>query len=817
MLKSLISIFLVALLFVFSTNNNKVYAESELDSLESLLPFANDVQRVDILNGIALTLRSTDTTKAGSYARQAYALSNKINFCKGKATAAVIIGILLKNRNNFLQAQQMYLEGLALGLKCKEPYSVSLAYHSLGNLAYFKGDYPKALRYYIGSLKLSEQLKDYRRIAKTLNNIGSLYAELGNNVKAEEFYLRSLDLHKTMNDDLLTAEISNNLANIYQAQGYDLKALYHYLNALQVFRERGSAYDVSSALNNIGTIYSGRKQYRKALPFLIESNRIDEAMNDKKSQVMACGNLANCYQKLGNSDSALYYGNFGLKLAISNGIDHEKINALTILSDVYADRGEKQKSEMYAKQAEEIKLSLTNRAKRAEVNSIQASYENEKKEAKIKLLAKEKEIQDLKIREQELELETKNIILIAFGVALFLLLLLTGLVFYSFYVNKQRKLFEISNKAKSHVLLQMNHEIRTPLNAIAGMSQLAMESKTFNELKEYLANIRMSSDELLFVLNNLIAYLQIDRNQSKAIPSPFHFIESLEESFKVFDLKAKAKNLMFTQMVYPGVPIMVNADKQKINTILHNLISNAIQHSNKGTVRVEVKQNSKRDKEGKTFVNVQFIVSDEGKGLTAKEIKSIFKGLYKNPENPNGFGIGLKNVKDLCDILGGHIEVLSEPGQGSSFIVELELEELNEKLASVFTDKREFETKNHRSILIVEDNQLNQRLMAKILEKAGFDFRIASNGKEALSMLREKDFGLILMDIRMPEMDGIEATWHIRNDDVYANDNKIPIIAVTAHDDAEEKSKCFQVGMNDYVTKPFNKDLLIHKINLLMS
>jgi CheY-like chemotaxis protein len=174
-------------------------------------------------------------------------------------------------------------------------------------------------------------------------------------------------------------------------------------------------------------------------------------------------------------------------------------------------------------------------------------------------------------------------------------------------------------------------------------------------------------------------------------------------------------------------------------------------------------------------------------------------------------------VKDLCDILGGHIEVLSEPGQGSSFIVELELEELNEKLASVFTDKREFETKNHRSILIVEDNQLNQRLMAKILEKAGFDFRIASNGKEALSMLREKDFGLILMDIRMPEMDGIEATWHIRNDDVYANDNKIPIIAVTAHDDAEEKSKCFQVGMNDYVTKPFNKDLLIHKINLLMS
>lgn len=815
MLKSIFSFLLCLILFTVSVNENKLYAESELDSLESLLPFANDAQRVDILNGIALTLRSTDTTKAGSYARQAYALSNKINFCKGKATAAVIIGILLKNRNNFLAAQQMYLEGLALGLKCKEPYSVSLAYHSLGNLAYFKGDYPKALRYYIGSLKLSEQLRDYRRIAKTLNNIGSLYMELGNNSKAEEFYLRSLDLHKNMNDDLLTAEISNNLANIYQAQGYDLKALYHYLNALQVFREKGSAYDVSTALNNVGTIYTNRKQYKKALPFLWESNRIDEQMNDRKSQVLVLGNLANCYQKLDKGDSALYFGNLALKMANTYGIDHEKITALTILSEVYLDRGDKQKSEAFAKQAEEIKSSLSNRAKRAEVNSIQANYENEKKEAKIKLLAKEKEIQDLKIREQELELETKNIILIAFGVAIFLLLLLTGLVVYSFYVNKQRKLFELSNKAKSHVLLQMNHEIRTPLNAIAGMSQLAMESKTFNELKEYLANIRMSSDELLFVLNNLIAYLQIDRNESKAIPSPYHFVESLEESFKVFDLRAKAKGLMFTQMIYPGVPVVINADKQKLNTILHNLIANAIQNSSRGTVRVEVKQNSRREIEGKSMVNLQFIVNDEGKGLTAKEIKSIFRGQFKNPDNPNGFGIGLKNVKDLCDIMKGHIEVISEPGQGSSFIVEVEVEELSDSLASAFESKEQVSNSSSKSILIVEDNQLNQRLMAKILEKSGFDFRIASNGKEALSMIRDKKFHLILMDIRMPEMDGIEATWHIRNDDVFYADSKIPIIAVTAHDDAEEKSKCFQVGMNDYVTKPFNKDLLIHKINLL--
>lgn len=811
--------FLVQLIvgFLLALPFRPVYAESELDSLESLLPFANDVQRVDLLNGIALNLRSSDTTKAGIYARQAYALSGKINFCKGKATAAVILGILQKNRNNFLEAQRYYLEGLSLGLKCKEPYSVSLAYHSLGNLAYFKNNFPVALRYYLASLKLSEQLGDYRRVARTLNNIGSLYMELSNTNKAEEYYQKSLELHKLLGDPLLVAELSNNLANIYQAKGLTMNALHYYLNALTVFREKGSAYDVSTALNNIGTIYNERGQYQKAIPYLMESYQIDVKMKDEKSTLPVFLNLGDAYFHLRKLDSAIYFGKLALTLADKLNAEASKVSTYKLLADVYQAKGDKESARKFREMAQAIETGAGDVLRNNEVNSIQAQYENEKKEARIKLLAKEKEIQDLKIREQELELKSKNTWLLVMGIGLIFLFVLGGLAFYSWLLLRQRNSFELSNRAKSNILLQINHELRTPLNAIAGMSQLAVESKTFNELKEYLANIRLSSDELLFVLNNLIAYLQIDRNENKPVLSPFKFIESLEESFKTFELRAKSKGLYFQSMVYPGIPDVANGDRQKINTILHNLIVNAIQNTPKGSVKVEVKPTAVREKDGVKLVNIHFAVSDEGKGLSAKEIKSIFKGVIKDSSNANGFGIGLKNVKDICEKMGGHIEVISEPGNGSTFIVEFELEELNPDLAFGLTSKPATNAQVKPRVLIVEDNQLNQRLMAKILEKEGFDFRIAENGREALHILIEKKFDLILMDIRMPEMDGIQTCWNIRNDSRYHAHSQVPIIAVTAHDDAEEKKKCLSSGMNDYVTKPFSKELLVQKIRVLLA
>ncbi len=811
-------------LFIFLTgffillNSQKVCAqqESEQDSLESLLPYANDLQRADILNGIANCIRSFDTTKAGNYARQAYTLSGKLNYCKGKATADIILGILQKNRGNYLNAQEHYLSGLALALKCKEPYSVSFAYNSLGNLAYLKGNKSRAMRYYIGSVKISEQIKDNSRAARTYSNIGTLYLEIKDMEKAEEYYLRALDLFKGNKEELVVAEIENNLANIYKLKGYDLKALYHYSNALEVFRKSSSASDISSALNNIGLVYLDRNQVRKALPYFIESMKLDLSVKDVKAIAFTSGNLAVVYLKLNKLDSALYFAEGALKHALSLDVEADKASAYGMLADIYAKKGNKVKYKYYLDLKNQIENSSVSKNELNEITNITAQHENERKEARLKLMSKENEINRLKINEQQMELETKNLLLIAFSAAIFLLLLITGLVVYSFYLNKQKKLFEMSSRAKSSMLQQINHEIRTPLHGIVGMSQLALESKTFVELKDYLANIKLSSDELMFVLNNLIAYLQIDRKEAHPISTPFDLVDLLEELFRSYDFQCKAKGLLFNQMVYPGLPRMVKGDNQKLNTIVQNLLSNAVKHSSHGVVKVEVKQTANRMKDRKQLSTIQFSVSDEGPGLDEKEIKQVFRGSAKVSDKGNGFGIGLKNVKELCDLLKGHIEVISEKGVGSTFIVEIELEVLEQNAIKQNNNRLKLEQlqPNKYSILIVEDNQLNQRLLAKVLEKVGYNYGIAPNGQKALELLKEKSFDLILMDIRMPEMDGIETAYNIRNKEEFLLDRDIPIIAVTAHDDAEEKKKCFDIGMNDYVTKPFNKEILLQKIGM---
>ncbi|OYU97214.1 MAG: hypothetical protein CFE21_02675 [Bacteroidetes bacterium B1(2017)] len=806
---------LLCLLF----NKANAQSETERDSLESLLPFANDLQRADILNGLANCFRSIDTTKAGNYARQAYALSNKLNYCKGKATSEIIIGILEKNQNNLVVAKQHYLTGLSLALKCKEPHAVSLAYHSLGNLAYMQGDYSKTMRYYIASVKISEQIGDFPRAARTYNNIGTLYMDLNNLQEAEVYYLRSLELYKGTKDELIVAEIENNLASIYKKNNYDLKALYHYSNALEVFRRLSNANDISSALHNIGLVYQSRKQFKKALPYFSEAYKIDVRMRNSTSLLLESSAMANTFLALGQMDSAIYYANLGLEIANRNPKLSESGEIYNTQAEIYLKLKNQAKADYFFKLKKQIDQSLIDNSKKTEIGFVATKFENERKEQKLKLMAKENEISQLKIAEQASAIERRNILLIATSVIIFFLLLLTGLIIFTFNLNKKNKLFELSSKAKSNMLQQINHEIRTPLNGIVGMSQLALESKTFSELKDYLTYIKLSSDELMFLLNNLITYLQLDRKEAYPVATPFDFLEALEELFRIYGFQCKHKGLLFNQMVYPGVPKQINADKQKLINMIQNLMSNAVKLCDKGVVKIEVKQSASRVKDGKRLSTLQISVIDEGPGLSEKEIKQIFKGAPQISNRANGFGIGLKNVKELCDLMKGHIEVISEKGVGSSFILEVEVEDLD-RPEDKFKGKSGENTIGEHSkyqILVVEDNQLNQRLFAKILEKEGYQFVIADNGLKALSYLKEKSFDLILMDIRMPEMDGIEATHHIRTRDEFAMDRNIPILAVTAHDDAIEKKKCFDVGMNDYLTKPINKAILISKIEELLT
>ncbi len=797
-------------LFLFFLNSNIANAiENEKDSLESLLPFAGDKDRCDILNGLAQIIKSTDTTRAGNYARQALALSTKLNYCRGKASATIILGILHKNRSDFNEARSKYLEGLALALKCKEPYSVSLAYHSLGNLALIKGDYKTALRYYIASLKLSEQLNDIRRVAKTLNNIATLYFELNNFDKAEEYYLRVYKLNKVLNDELTSAEIANNLGNIYQAQNYELKALYYYSNALSVFRRLGSVYYISSVLNNIGVIYQQRGQFIESKPFFIESFELDYKSKDYKALAATCNNLSYLYYKVNKNDSAIYYANLAIKLATEHQFLPELQQAYRFAAAAAKKEGKTAKANEYFEKAEKLQQSIAGAQKQLEVANINNKYEAERKAIELKLLEKENELKRIRIEEQNLEISRRNIIIFAAGLVIFFLVLTVVLFVMMLNTKKQQKEDLSKYTAKLGLLSRLNHEIRTPLNSISGMAQLAMESKNFNELKEYLVGLRLSGDELTFILNNIISYLELNNKQAQVVKVPFHFDDVVQQQFKKFAALCKHKGIVFTSNILQGVPTDIFNDKSKILLILNNLFYHAFQSTNRGVVKIDVKSIAQKTNDNKKFHTIHIVVTDEGDGLSENQIKNLFKSQQYSHEF--GIGLGLILIKEYARMLNGHITVTSEIGKGSEFTFEFDTQEIaNTKNAIINLTKP-------LTVLVAEDNLLNQKLISKILEKENIQATIVSSGKALLDKLSERQFDAVILDVSLPEMNGFEVVYQIRNDENYESDKNIPVIALSANNDAKEHNKCIELGVNEYLSKPINKELLLKYLRQLTS
>lgn len=807
--KKLITCLGLALLLFFVNSNNAVAIENEKDSLESLLPFAGDKERCDILNGLAQIIKSTDTTRAGNYARQALALANKLNYCRGKASATIIIGILHKNHSEFNEARSKYLEGLALALKCKEPYSVSLAYHSLGNLALIKGDYKTALRYYIASLKLSEQLNDTRRVAKTLNNIATLYFDLGNYEKAEEYCLRVYKINKLLNDELTAAEVANNLGNIYQVQNYELKALYYYSNALAVFRRLGSIYNISSVLNNIGVIYQQRGQFEESKPFLIESFELDYKSRDYKALAATANNLSYLYYKTNKNDSAVYYANLAIKLATENQFLPELEQAYRFAAQAAKNAGKQDQADAYIKKAEQVKQATTGVNNQIEVANINNKYEAEKKAIELKLLEKENEIKRIRIEEQSLEISRRNIIIFGAGLIIFFLVLTVVLFVMMLSTKKQQKEDLSKYTAKLGLLSRLNHEIRTPLNSISGMAQLAMESKNFNELKEYLVGLRLSGEELTFILNNIISYLELNNKQTQVVKVPFHFEDVIHQQFKTFAAMCKHKGIVFTSNLLQGVPSDILFDKTKLLIILNNLFYRAFQNTDKGVVKVEIKSIAQKTNDGKRFHTIHVVVTDEGDGLSENQIKNLFKPQQSAQEF--GIGLGLTMIKEYAKMLNGHITVTSEIGKGSEFTFEFDAQELTNNKNAIIDYNKQI------SVLVAEDNLLNQKLLEKILEKESIQVELVTNGKALLEKLSEKQFNAVILDISLPEMNGFEVAYQIRNDELFEADKAIPIIALSANNDAKEHNKCIELGINEYLPKPINKELLIKYLRQLTS
>ena len=374
---------------------------------------------------------------------------------------------------------------------------------------------------------------------------------------------------------------------------------------------------------------------------------------------------------------------------------------------------------------------------------------------------------------------------------------------------------EQANELKGQFLANMSHEIRTPLNAILGTAHLALTSDPSDRQRSYLEQIQRGGKALLRVVNDILDFSKVEAGRVELEEIELVLDEVIEDVLAVLALEARQKGLAMLVEVAPAVPPRLIGDVTRLGQILLNLLGNAIKFTQSGQVTLGVDLES----ESPDHIVLKFAVKDTGIGLTDEQIEGLFTA-FSQADNSitrkyGGSGLGLALCRSLVELMEGRIAVESKPGKGSVFTFTArlaraaaggDLQKLSrpERAELMFSDVR------GARVLLVEDNATNQLIARELLERAGMHVEVADNGREALERVRaqplENHWDIVLMDVQMPEMDGYSATAAIRR---IPDFERLPIIALTAHVLADERTRCYQAGMNDYISKPIDPDELL--------
>jgi len=729
--------------------------------------------------------------------------------------------------NNKKKAKNTYLKALKLIKPYKNKKSLAIVTDILeGHIFMLMSDMrmSEAYDYSLLELKARNYLKDSVAISRTYAKMGNIYYYHEDYDKALFSYNTSLNYIKTNNTFLYNKiGILVNKGVIYNKKNEKDKALEHFLQAdsLLDMEDKELKYLVTNG--NVGFLYIKLGKLDKAKQYF--GNLEDVAYKNKDTMLLHyyAKGMAQLYFKENNYEQASYYGKTSLNYAtLMKSVEGIK-DATKLLLNIYKKENKWEEAFVMQKKHIVFRDSIVNIANREHI--IQANFNRKYKNKKKKIEEKYRKETLLLTHQKE-----KQIIII---IAVVICLLLFSYFLYKKYVKTDKlrilnkdysimleaqskhlkeanKTIVLKSKYKEEFLANMSHEIRTPLNAIYGYSKLMLKHPLFEKQKQYLTTITSASESLIFIINDILDYSKIEEGKIELEKESFNLLETIKKVVSLVKLPLEKKNVHFNLIIDNNVPNYVIGDMVRLEQVLINLLNNAVKFTSTGEVIFKITSSIT----SQDIDSVTFSVKDTGIGIPQEKQKTIFNKFNQLDSSTTrrfgGTGLGLSISERLVKLHGGKLNLNSVEAVGSEFYFTIDYKISEKKQKKIDQGVINPDGFNGLKILVADDNVINRTLVKDFFSNWNKKviLETVSDGNEVIQKLNKEYYDVVLMDIHMPNLDGIATTKVIRRD----LKKDVVIIALTASVLHSSKSDCIAAGMNDFLFKPFEFDNLLLKI-----
>ncbi len=649
---------------------------------------------------------------------------------------------------------------------------VNNANHYLNQAAkhYKKQEYIKALNFSKKALNISIKNNDDYHLALSYNLIGSIYNEFSQTNHSLKFYSKALAYANKVDNDTIRLWVNSNIGSVYYYQNIDFnKTIKYYSKSLKIAEKLNDSLQITFIRLNIANAYFEIDKIETGIAFIEPLREYIESKKDVESKI-AYYNLLGKYNSLKNRNpDAVQYFLKAIKLAHENDFDAQLFDTYQNLSHHYYNIEKPKEGNEYDNLAKKYQVNLQSKENLDSIEQMAVQIELDGYKYQFEEIDLKNQIQTQKIRESSIFI---------IGICLIVIILL--ILIYSLYRNiiirkknnadlfianqelvKAKNLAEENASLKSQFISTVSHELRTPLYGVIGLTNIILEEEKSAISHENLNSLRFSAQYLLALVNDL---LEINKAEEKKIilnKLPFNLEEKMEIIKNSLSFMAEGNGNKLSIDIDKKIPKILLGDELRLSQIMMNLISNALKFTENGLVKIDAKLISINDEN----CVIEISVADTGIGIKEENQEKIFDNfvqIERKKGDYQGTGLGLSIVKKLVSLFGGTIKVKSEENVGTTFSFNIQLEYLKEKpTIDIIKMESNIQEKELR-VLVVEDNKINQIVTKKIIERKNYTCTIVESGYEALDVLKEHSFDIILMDINMPQIDGFETSKLIR-------------------------------------------------------